>query len=421
MLTTRPRGTNDFLPGESEKWQYIEQLCRQVCAEYGYKEIRLPIFEHTEVYLRSVGETSDIVEKEMYSFEDKGLTHVTLRPEGTAGTVRAFLENRLYADPQPTKLYYMGPMFRYDKPQAGRYRQFNQFGIEVFGADHATIDAEVITLAVEIFKRLGLTGLSVKINTVGCADCRPKHMEELKTYFRQHEDKLCETCRDRLERNPLRILDCKEDGCKAVAKGAPTTIEAACDNCSTHFNQLLGYLDAVGISYEIDTNLVRGLDYYVRTAFEVVINSVGSAQNALCGGGRYNGMVEQFGGDDMPGIGYAMGMERLLLTLKEQGIELPVGNHPDVYIAPLGDAAQKEAFVLTQALRSRNIYTEKDYLGKSLKAQMKAADRFQVKYCVIIGDSELEKGIAVVREMATGEQHEVLLSQLVEDLEGRLK
>ena len=421
MLTTRPKGTNDFLPGESEKWQYIEQLCRQVCAEYGYKEIRLPIFEHTEVYLRSVGETSDIVEKEMYSFEDKGLTHVTLRPEGTAGTVRAFLENRLYADPQPTKLYYMGPMFRYDKPQAGRYRQFNQFGIEVFGADHATIDAEVITLAVEIFKRLGLNGLSVKINTVGCADCRPKHMEELKAYFRQHEDKLCDTCRDRLERNPLRILDCKEDGCKAVAKGAPTTIEAACDTCSTHFNQLLSYLDAVGISYEIDTNLVRGLDYYVRTAFEVVINSVGSAQNALCGGGRYNGMVEQFGGDDMPGIGYAMGMERLLLTLKEQGIELPVGKHPDVYIAPLGDAAQKEAFVLTQALRSKNIYTEKDYLGKSLKAQMKAADRFQVKYCVIIGDSELEKGIAVVREMATGEQHEIALSQLVEDLEGRLK
>ena len=421
MLTTRPKGTNDFLPGESEKWQYIEQLCRQVCAEYGYREIRLPIFEHTEVYLRSVGETSDIVEKEMYSFEDKGLTHVTLRPEGTAGTVRAFLENRLYADPQPTKLYYMGPMFRYDKPQAGRYRQFNQFGIEVFGADHATIDAEVITLAVEIFKRLGLTGLSVKINTVGCAECRPKHMEELKAYFRQHEDKLCDTCRDRLERNPLRILDCKEDGCKAVAKGAPTTIEAACDTCSSHFNQLLSYLDAVGISYEIDTNLVRGLDYYVRTAFEVVINSVGSAQNALCGGGRYNGMVEQFGGDDMPGIGYAMGMERLLLTLKEQGIELPVGKHPDVYIAPLGDAAQKEAFVLTQALRSKNIYTEKDYLGKSLKAQMKAADRFQVKYCVIIGDSELEKGIAVVREMATGEQHEIALSQLVEDLEGRLK
>lgn len=421
MLTTRPKGTNDFLPGESEKWQYIEQLCRQVCAEYGYKEIRLPVFEHTEVYLRSVGETSDIVEKEMYSFEDKGLTHMTLRPEGTAGTVRAFLENRLYANPQPTKLYYMGPMFRYDKPQAGRYRQFNQFGIEVFGADHASIDAEVITLAVEIFRRLGLTGLTVKINTVGCAECRPKHMEELKQYFRQYEDKLCTTCRGRLERNPLRILDCKEDSCKEVCKGAPTTIEAACDDCSTHFHQLLEYLDAVGIRYEIDTNLVRGLDYYVRTAFEVVIDSVGSAQNALCGGGRYNGMVEQFGGDDMPGIGYAMGMERLLLTLEEQCIELPVSKQPEVYIAPLGEAAQKEAFVLTQSLRSKNIYTEKDYLGKSLKAQMKAADRFQVKYCVIIGDSELERGIAIVREMATGEQYEVALSQLVEDLEGRLK
>lgn len=421
MLTTRPKGTNDFVPGESEKWQYIEQLCRQVCAEYGYKEIRLPIFEHTEVYLRSVGETSDIVEKEMYSFEDKGFTHVTLRPEGTAGTVRAFLENKLYADPQPTKLYYMGPMFRYDKPQAGRYRQFNQFGVEVFGANHPGVDAEVIVLAVEIFKRLGLTGLTVKVNTVGCADCRPKHMEELKTYFRQYEDKLCDTCRDRLERNPLRILDCKEDECKEVCKGAPTTIEAACDNCSTHFAKLKEYLNAAGVQFEVDTNLVRGLDYYVQTAFEIVINSVGSAQNAIAGGGRYNGMLAQFGGDDLPGIGFAIGLERLLLTLEQQGIELPVSGHPDVYIAPLGEAAQQEAFLLSLQLRNKGIYTEKDYLGKSLKAQMKAADRFQVKYTVIIGDSELEKQIAVVREMATGEQFEVALSQLVDTLEGRLK
>lgn len=421
MLTTRPKGTNDFVPGESEKWQYIEQLCRQVCAEYGYKEIRLPMFEHTEVYLRSVGETSDIVEKEMYSFEDKGFTHVTLRPEGTAGTVRAFLENKLYADPQPTKLYYMGPMFRYDKPQAGRYRQFNQFGVEVFGADHPSVDAEVIVLAVEIFKRLGLTGLTVKVNTVGCADCRPKHMEELKTYFRQYEDKLCDTCRDRLERNPLRILDCKEDGCKEVCKGAPTTIEAACDHCSSQFAELQEYLHAAGVRFEVDTNLVRGLDYYVQTAFEIVINSVGSAQNAIAGGGRYNGMLAQFGGEDMPGIGFAIGLERLLLTLEQQGIVLPVSAHPDVYIAPLGEAAQKEAFLLSLQLRNKGIYTEKDYLGKSLKAQMKAADRFQVKYTVIIGDSELEKQVAVVREMATGEQAEVALSQLVDTLEGRLK
>lgn len=421
MLTTRPRGTNDFLPGESEKWQYIEQLCRQVCAEYGYKEIRLPIFEHTEVYLRSVGETSDIVEKEMYSFEDKGFTHVTLRPEGTAGTVRAFLENKMYADPQPTKLYYMGPMFRYDKPQAGRYRQFNQFGVEVFGSDHPGVDAEVIVLAVEIFKRLGLTGLTVKINTVGCADCRPKHMEELETYFRQYEDKLCATCRDRLERNPLRILDCKDDSCKEVCKGAPTTIEAACDHCGEHFDKLQEYLHAADVHFEIDTNLVRGLDYYVRTAFEIVINSVGSAQNAIAGGGRYNGMLEQFGGEDLPGIGFAIGLERLLLTLREQGIALPISTYPDVYVAPLGEAAQKEAFLLALQLRNKGIYTEKDYLGKSLKAQMKAADRFQVKYTVIIGDSELEKQVAVVREMATGEQFEVALSQLVDNLEGRLK
>lgn len=421
MLTTRPTGTNDFLPGESEKWQYIEQLCRQVCAEYGYQEIRLPIFEHTEAYLRSVGETSDIVEKEMYSFEDKGFRHMTLRPEGTAGTVRAFLENKLYANPQPTKLYYIGPMFRYDKPQAGRYRQFNQFGVEVFGADHAAIDAEVIALAVEIFRRLGLTGLTVKLNTVGCAQCSPSHMEELKTYFRQYEDKLCTTCRDRLERNPLRILDCKEEGCKAVAKGAPTTIEAACDVCSAHFQKLQEYLDAIGVRYEIDTNLVRGLDYYTRTAFEIVIDSVGSAQNAIAGGGRYNGLLAQFGGDDLPGIGFAIGLERLLLTLKEQGIELPVGTAPAVYIAPLGEAAQKEAFVLAQALREKGIYTEKDYLGKSLKAQMKAADRFQAKYTVILGDSELEKGVAIVREMASGGQYEVQLNQLAEDLEGRLK
>lgn len=421
MLTTRPRGTNDFLPGESEKWQYIEQLCRQVCAEYGYREIRLPMFEHTEVYLRSVGETSDIVEKEMYSFEDKGFTHVTLRPEGTAGTVRAFLENKLYADPQPTKLYYMGPMFRYDKPQAGRYRQFNQFGVEVFGADHPGIDAEVIALAVEIFRRLGLKGLTVKVNTVGCADCRPKHMDELKRYFRQHEAALCDTCRDRLERNPLRILDCKEAGCKEVCKGAPTTIEAACDHCSEHFQKLQEYLNAIGVRFVVDTNLVRGLDYYVRTAFEIVIDSVGSAQNAIAGGGRYNGLLAQFGGEDMPGIGFAIGMERLLLTLQEQGVALPVGRHPQVYIAPLGEAAQKEAFVLAQALRGRGIYTEKDYLGKSLKAQMKAADRFQVDYTVIIGDSELERQVAVVREMTTGQQHEVALSALVDDLEGRLK
>jgi len=420
MLTTKPRGTNDFLPGDSEKWQYIERLCREVCAEYGYREIRLPIFEHTEVFLRSVGETSDIVEKEMYSFEDKGFRHMTLRPEGTAGTVRAFIENKLYADPQPTKLYYMGPMFRYDQPQAGRYRQFNQFGVEVFGASHPGVDAEVIALAVEIFARLGLTGLSVKLNTVGCKECRPKHMEELKVYFRQYEDQLCPTCRNRLERNPLRILDCKEEGCRKVASGAPTTIEAACDSCKDHFATVREYLTALGIQYEVDTNLVRGLDYYTQTAFEVVINSVGSAQNAIAGGGRYNGMLAEFGGEDMPGIGFAIGLERLLLTLEQQDIRLNITNHPAVYIAPLGEKAQKEAFLMTMELRNRGIYTERDYLCRSLKAQMKSADRFNAQYVVIIGDEEIEKQEVVVREMSTGEQENVAFCDLTSYLERRI-
>lgn len=421
MLTTKPRGTNDFLPGEVEKWQYIEQLARTICAEHGYREIRTPIFEHTELFLRGVGETTDIVEKEMYSFEDKGFRHMTLRPEGTASTVRAFLENKLYADPQPTKLYYIGPMFRYDQPQAGRYRQFNQFGIEAIGSAHPSMDAEVITLANELFKRLGLKDLSVKINTVGCSDCRPAHQEALKAYFGQYKAKLCPTCLDRLERNPLRILDCKNESCAEVAKGAPTTIGAACDKCRDHFEKVQSYLGRVGVRYSIDTNLVRGLDYYTQTAFEVVVDSIGSAQNAICGGGRYNGLLAQCGGEDMPAIGFAIGLERLLLTLKEQELALDVDYHPEVYIASLGERAQEEAFTLAMALRNRGIYVEKDYLSRSLKAQMKGADRFKVQYTVIIGDEELEKQEAVVREMANSEQTAVPFSELINFLEERLK
>lgn len=417
MLTTRPRGTNDFLPGEVEKWQYVEALARQVCAEYGYNEIRTPIFEHTELFLRSVGETTDIVEKEMYSFEDKGFRHITLRPEGTAGTVRAFLENKLYANPQPTKLYYIGPMFRYDQPQAGRYRQFHQFGVEVFGVDDPSIDAEIIIMANDIFRRLGLDHLTVKINTVGCSNCRPKHQEVLKAYFGAHKEQLCPTCQARLEKNPLRILDCKNESCKKLASGAPTTIDAACDECSVHFEKLKKYLDAAGIDYEVDTNLVRGLDYYVRTAFEVIINSVGSAQNAICGGGRYNGLLAQCGGEDMPGIGFAMGIERLLLTLKEQNIQLDSENDPAVYIASLGEAAQMQAFIWTNALRQKGIYTEKDYLNRSLKAQMKAADRMKAQYVIIIGDGELATRQAVIRVMATSEQTTVDFDDVVAFIE----
>lgn len=413
MLTTKPRGTNDFLPGEVEKWQYLEKMIRELFANYHYKEIRTPIFEHTELFLRSVGETSDIVSKEMYSFEDKGLRHVTLRPEGTAGTVRAFVENKLFAQSLPAKLYYIGPMFRYDQPQAGRYRQFHQFGCEVLGSADPMVDAEVISFAVDLFTKLGLESLSVLINTVGCDKCRPRYQQALKDYFSQYKDQLCPTCLERLEKNPLRVLDCKEEGCKAVAAGAPTTLDYACDDCKAHFEQVCAYLESVGISYEVDTTLVRGLDYYTQTAFEVIMNKVGSQQNAICGGGRYNKLVSQVGGDDIPGMGFAAGMERVLLTIQEEGITLPVKTDVDVYVAPLGEAAKEVCFKLTHSLREAGFTVETDYLSKSMKAQMKAADKAGARYTVIVGDDELAKNEAVLRNMSTSSQETVPLEEVI--------
>ncbi len=414
MLTTKPRGTNDFLPGEVEKWQYLEKLIREQFANYHYKEIRTPIFEHTELFLRSVGETSDIVSKEMYSFEDKGLRHVTLRPEGTAGVVRAFVENKLFAQSLPAKLYYIGPMFRYDQPQAGRYRQFHQLGCEVLGSAEPIVDAEVITFAVDLFSKLGLQSLSVLINTVGCDHCRPRYQQALKDYFSQYKDQLCPTCLERLGKNPLRLLDCKEEGCKAVAAGAPTTLDYACDDCKSHFEKVCAYLESVGIQYEVDTTLVRGLDYYTQTAFEVIMNKVGSQQNAICGGGRYNKLVSQIGGDDVPGVGFAAGMERVFLTVAEEGIELPVDTAIDVYVAPLGDAAKEVCFKLTHALRQKGLKVETDYLSKSMKAQMKAADKNHARYTIIVGDDELAQGVCVVRDMAQSTQENVALDNVLD-------
>lgn len=413
MLTTKPRGTNDFLPGEVEKWQYLEGLIRDLFAKYHYKEIRTPIFEHTELFLRSVGETSDIVSKEMYSFEDKGLRHVTLRPEGTAGTVRAFVENKLFSQSLPVKLYYTGPMFRYDQPQAGRYRQFHQFGCEVLGSADPLVDAEVITFAVDLFSQLGLESLSVLINTVGCDNCRPRYQQALKDYFSQYKDQLCETCLERLEKNPLRLLDCKEEACKAVAAKAPTTLDYACDDCKAHFEKVCAYLESVGIKYEVDTTLVRGLDYYTQTAFEVIMNKVGSQQNAICGGGRYNKLVSQVGGDDIPGMGFAAGMERVLLTVEEEGIELPVKQDIDVYVAPLGDAAKEVCFKLVHDLRQQGLIVETDYLSKSIKAQMKTADKAGARYAIIIGDDELAGGNAVVRDMRESTQETIPFADIM--------
>lgn len=413
MLTTKPRGTNDFLPGEVEKWQYLEGLLRELFAKYHYKEIRTPIFEHTELFLRSVGETSDIVSKEMYSFEDKGLRHVTLRPEGTAGTVRAFVENKLFSQSLPVKLYYTGPMFRYDQPQAGRYRQFHQFGCEVLGSADPLVDAEVITFAVDLFSQLGLKSLSVLINTVGCDHCRPRYQQALKDYFSQYRDQLCPTCLERLEKNPLRLLDCKEEGCKAVAAKAPTTLEYACDDCKAHFEKVCAYLQSVGIQYEVDTTLVRGLDYYTQTAFEVIMNKVGSQQNAICGGGRYNKLVSEIGGDDIPGMGFAAGMERVLLTIEEEGIELPVKQDIDVYVAPLGEAAKEVCFKLVHELRQQGLIVETDYLSKSVKAQMKTADKNNARYAIIIGDDELANGTAVVRNMLESSQETIPFADIM--------
>lgn len=418
MLTTRPRGTNDILPGQVEKWQYLEKMLRKICDEYGYGEIRTPIFEDTKLFLRGVGETTDIVEKEMYSFDDRGGRNITLRPEGTASTVRAFLEHKLYADPQPTKMFYIGPMFRYDRPQAGRYRQFNQFGIEAFGSNHPSIDAEVITMACDILERLGLKNLDVHINTVGCPKCRAQHKEELLKYFETRKDKLCKTCQARLLKNPLRILDCKSEVCQELSKDAPTTLSSACPECKEHFEEVKDYLDRVNVNYTIDPKLVRGLDYYTNTAFEIINKGIG-AQSAICGGGRYNGLIEQCGGKEMPGIGFAMGIERLLITLEQENITVPIDKDIDVYFVPLGKDAQKIAFELTASLRKKGLKVEKDYLEKSLKAQMKTANRLMAKYTVIIGEEELNKGYAIIRNMSTSEQEEVAITEVVKYFEGR--
>lgn len=327
--------------------------------------------------------------------------------------MRAFVENKLFAQSLPVKLYYIGPMFRYDQPQAGRYRQFHQFGCEVLGSADPMVDAEVISFAVDLFTKLGLESLSVLINTVGCDKCRPRYHEALKEYFRQYKDQLCPTCLERLDKNPLRILDCKEESCKAVAAGAPTTLDYACDDCKAHFEKVCSYLESVGIKYDVDTTLVRGLDYYTQTAFEVIMNKVGSQQNAICGGGRYNKLVSQVGGDDIPGMGFAAGMERVLLTVEEEGIQLPVKQDIDVYVAPLGDAAKDVCFKLTHDLRANGLTTETDYLSKSMKAQMKAADKAHARYTVIIGDDELANGQAVVRNMATSSQETISLEEVI--------
>ena len=420
MKIRAPRGTNDILPQDTAKWQYLEQKSKEIFTTYNYQEIRTPIFESTDLFQRGIGEDTDIVEKEMYTFEDKGGRSITLRPEGTASVVRAFLENKIYGHAQPTKYYYSGPMFRYERPQSGRYRQFHQIGVEVFGTDSPAIDAEIISLGMHFISELGLKDLEVRLNSVGCPKCRADYKEKLLDYFEPYLDQLCSDCQNRYDSNPLRILDCKVDSDKDFMADAPKIHEELCDECQEHFASVKEYLDLLDIDYQIDATLVRGLDYYTKTAFEVVCNELG-AQDAIFGGGRYDKLAEEIGDRDVPGIGFAMGVERILLALEEQGIELPIDREIDLFITTIGEEAQKTAFQYLNQLRKAGIKVEMDYLGRSVKGQMKCADRNNAQYSIILGGNELEKGVATVREMKTGEQEEIELDNLVTEMDKRVE
>lgn len=415
MLIKAPRGTKDIIPSEVYKWHYIEKVIRDLCNVFGFREIRTPEFEHTELFERGVGDTTDIVQKEMYSFQDKGGRNITLKPEGTSPTVRAFIENKLYADSQPTKLYYMTPAFRYERPQAGRLRIHHQFGIEVFGSQHPSVDAEVISVAMALYDKLGIKNLELHINSVGCPKCRNEYNRILKEHLSSKLSKLCQTCNERYGKNPMRILDCKIEGCKEELKNAPYILEHLCDECSIHFETVKQYLGTIGLEYSIDPKIVRGLDYYTKTAFEIISNEIG-AQGTVCGGGRYDGLVEEIGGPPTPGIGFGMGMERLLLTLDQHNITIPRQNGLDLFIATLGSNADKMAFQLIYQLRRQGIKVDKDVLGRSLKAQLKYANRIQARNVLILGQEELDEGWAIIKHMETGEQKEIHLNNTVDTL-----
>lgn len=412
MKITAPKGTQDILPEESAIWRAVEATIRGVFLDYGYREIRTPIFEQTELFARGIGETTDIVEKEMYTFTDMGGRSMTLRPEGTASIVRAYLEHNLAARGGTSKLFYLGPMFRQEKPQAGRFRQFHQFGVEALGEDSPLIDGEIIALAIEVYRRMGLEALEVRLNSVGCPACRRSYREALIDALSPYASSMCESCNRRLKTNPLRVLDCKSPVCQGVTAQAPTIDTYLCTDCKSHFTAVTDYLNAVGIHYQWDPRLVRGLDYYSKTVFEIIYGGLG-AQNAVCGGGRYDGLVQEVGGPPTPGIGFAAGMERLIMTLQKQE-KLPVqGDGPQIFLAILGEGVRTNAFQLAQTLRQAGLRTEIEFKGRSLKAQMKTADKLGVTWVAILGEDELTRQSVLMRRMADGTQEEVPFDQLV--------
>lgn len=410
-----PRGTQDILPGQTEKWQKVEEIIRHLCQVYRYPEIRTPIFESTELFQRGVGDTTDIVQKEMYTFKDRGDRSLTLRPEGTAAVVRSYVEHKMFGQPdQPVKLSYIGPMFRYERQQAGRYRQFVQFGVEAIGSKDPAIDAEVIALAMNVYEAAGLKDVKLVINSLGDHEVRAKHREAMVMHFEPHIHEFCSDCQSRLEKNPLRILDCKVDRDHPLMATAPALTDYLNEESARYFEQVKKYLDVLGISYEVDPNLVRGLDYYNHTTFEIMSTAEGlGAITTLCGGGRYNGLVEEIGGPESPGIGFAMSIERLLLALEAEGKELDTENQLDMYIVAMDDEAKLKAVELASSFRAKGISTEIDYSNRKMKAQMKSADRQKATWVIVLGETELAEQQATVKNMATGNQEMVPFHDLV--------
>ena len=414
LLTQAIKGTQDTLPKDSHKIRFVEQTIAEIAGNYGFKEIRTPVFEHTELFNRSVGDTTDVVQKEMYTFEDKGGRSITLRPEGTAGAMRSFLEHGLFNEPLPQKVFYQTSCYRYEKPQAGRLREFHQFGVECFGTDSPAADAEIISLGAEIFGFLGVTDIELQINSIGCPTCRAEYQKALREYFASKSSDLCGTCLDRLDRNPMRILDCKSPVCSDIAKGAPTVLEFLCDDCKEHFEMVKKYLDVMNIAYTVNPTIVRGLDYYTKTVFEFVSTGIG-AQGTVLGGGRYDGLAEELGGNHVPSLGFAMGMERLMLVLEAQGIELPEDSKCNLYIAPAGEAASLKAAQIANALREEGMYVLFDTVGRGIKAQMKYANKIGAEYVVVIGDNELQSGTVQLKNMETGDLTDMSLDSLADE------
>ena len=411
MLTQAPKGTKDILPSESYKWQYIEGLIREICALHGYKEMRTPIFEHTELFERGIGDATDVVQKEMYTMKDKGGRSITLKPEATAPFVRAYIEHSMFNDIQPVKVFCTTACFRYEKPQSGRLREFHQFDIEAFGSSDPSVDAEIINIAMILYGRLGVKNLEIRINSVGCPKCRAEYNKKLREYLSGKIDKLCETCKDRFHKNPMRVIDCKEESCKEQLADVPYMLDNVCSECGEHFEGLKRSLEALGLEYVIDPQIVRGLDYYTKTAFEIVSRDIGS-QGTVCGGGRYDGMIEECGGPSTPGIGFGLGLERLLLVVENQGIKIPEPVYMDVYIANIGKEAAEEALRQVNLLRKEGIKAEKDYMGRSLKAQMKYANKINARYVAVLGEEEIKSGKIKVKDMNKGSEEEISLDAL---------